>query len=158
MTPPSAVLRRLGGAALFLAVVCLLAGCGKRFGSVSGNVTYKGKALNMGTVAFIPEAKGAEVATGEIDKDGKYSVPKVLVGKCKVTVSTPTALPRVPGAGGRMMDASKMGGGKEGTAKVAGTAETPAVKVPDKFSQPDTTTLTAELKEGSNTHNITITD
>jgi hypothetical protein len=149
-------LHRLAGAAVILTSACLLAGCGKRYGSVSGTVTYKGKNLSMGSIAFVPEAKGGEVATGDIDKEGKYSLPKVLVGKCKVTVSTPVPM-RVPGAGSRMMDASKMGSDKPGTAKVVSSDPAP-VKVPDKYGQPDTTTLTAEVKEGPNTHNLTLTD
>jgi hypothetical protein len=56
-----------------------------------------------------------------------------------------------------MMDASKMGSDKPGTAKVVSSDPAP-VKVPDKYGQPDTTTLTAEVKEGPNTHNLTLTD
>lgn len=74
--------------ALFAAALAA-AGCG-RTGSVSGTVTVGGTAAPGGAVAFIPVG-GGPTATGQIDKDGRYSVvvgagDGLPPGEYKVTV------------------------------------------------------------------------
>jgi hypothetical protein len=60
-----------------------LGGC-ENAGTVSGTVRYKGQTLSEGSVNFLSE-KG-QVATGAIDKSGRYTVSHVPVGPAKVTV------------------------------------------------------------------------
>jgi|YelNatPaOPRAMG01_1025707.scaffolds.fasta_scaffold125200_1 hypothetical protein len=64
----------------------LLSGCDffDNTGTVSGTVRYKGQPLTEGSVSFVNE-KG-QVATGTIDKSGRYVVSRVPVGPAKVTV------------------------------------------------------------------------
>lgn len=75
----------------------LLAGCGGSTGpgltAVSGTVTFDGKPAGPGTVAFIPSDGGTNPATGNIDKNGQFtmSVHKpgdgVLPGAYQVSVT-----------------------------------------------------------------------
>ena len=61
----------------------LLGGC-ENAGTVSGTVRYKGQPLSEGSVSFL-SAKG-QMATGTIDKSGRYVVSHMPVGPAKVTV------------------------------------------------------------------------
>jgi hypothetical protein len=65
----------------------LPSGCGyfDNTGTVSGTVRYNGQALTEGSVSFVGD-KG-QVATGTIDKAGRYAVSQVPIGSAKVTVS-----------------------------------------------------------------------
>jgi hypothetical protein len=157
MNPSSLSLRRMGGTALVLIAACLLSGCGKKFGSVSGSVKYKGKALTGGQVAFIPAAPGGETATGLIDSSGSYTIEKVVAGPCKITVFT-SAAGSGGKAAGKMMDAGKMGKADGGKSKVGVAGDVPSVQVPSKFAEPDTSGLSFEVKQGTNSHDINITN
>jgi hypothetical protein len=152
MTVTSFAFRRCLGTLLIFTAVCLVSGCGKKTGTVTGTVTYQGKTLNGGTVGFV-HSNGTDVATAPIQADGKYTIGKIPVGTCKITVSTPTPI-SVPGAGGRMMDASKMGGSTGGKAKVGGETDASIIKVPDKYGQTESSGLSFDVKQGPNTHDI----
>jgi len=75
-------------AGAFALVVGLTAGCGQgpATGEVSGTVTYDGKVVEDGSIAFYPE-NGKGSATGGAITGGKYSVSKVPVGTAKVRIS-----------------------------------------------------------------------
>lgn len=60
------------------------AGCGPRYGTVSGQVTYKHKPVTAGLVSFIP-SNGVPI-TVEIQSDGRYEAPNVLYGDAYVIV------------------------------------------------------------------------
>lgn len=78
---------RLAGGLVLLALLPLVAGCGRGWGQISGTVRYKGKPLPMGTITFYDEVNRAEFSL--IDSDGKYTVNKVAAGKAKITVTAP---------------------------------------------------------------------
>jgi len=72
-----------------LAGALAVAGCGRSSGTVTGTVTYKGKALKGGSVVFIPPAGGqAATVSAQIGEDGTFTAEKVPVGDVKVTVDT----------------------------------------------------------------------
>ena len=78
--------------AVRIATVCLLAigllaGCngGSRLGEVSGTVTYDGKPLEHGSIAFVPLDGNGPSGGGAIT-DGKYKAEKVPVGATKVRI------------------------------------------------------------------------
>jgi hypothetical protein len=67
----------------------LLAGCGSdpdkpKLARVSGKVTYKGKAISPGSVTFNPvgggEQSGTQIATGQLDSDGSFSLTTFNTG------------------------------------------------------------------------------
>lgn len=61
-------------------------GCGPSRGDVTGKVTYKEKPLVFGTVQF-DTVEGLK--QGNIDSNGNYSVPGVVVGEVKAAVNSP---------------------------------------------------------------------
>ena len=111
-----------------------LAGCGgDPTGTVSGTVTYKGKPLPTGTVAFI--AKDKPPITGAIESSGRYSVARVPVGPVTIAVSTPPAWPK----GARSTTSMPM-------------LET--VAIPAKYNTPEQSGLTYTVTPGSQEHPI----
>src|SRR5437870_10875103 len=69
-----------------LAVV-MIAGCGSKSGSVSGKVTYQGKALTSGLVIFVDKDGKVSQPAG-IEVDGSYVADQVPVGPLSVCVET----------------------------------------------------------------------
>lgn len=80
------MIRFHSGLLLSLALLaCMLTGCGKATGNISGVVKYNGKPLPGGSVMFV-DSSGAIVQTS-IDSEGKFAAQKVVVGNNKVAVS-----------------------------------------------------------------------
>jgi hypothetical protein len=73
-----------------IVVIGLLAlfalGCQGR-GDMSGKVTYLGKAVPFGTV--LVQSSDGSAHQANIERDGSYSVPGVLVGAVRVAVNSP---------------------------------------------------------------------
>src|SRR5712692_7061457 len=76
--------------ALAVGVVLVLlpavAGCGARTGAVSGKVTFNGRTVSFGIVAFIGPDGG--VASSQIESDGSYRIAAAPVGPVKITVQS----------------------------------------------------------------------
>lgn len=150
---------RIAWAGLVLLAGLALAGCAPGKASVSGNVTYKGKPLPSGKVAFIGSDK--QVASADIGPDGSYSIAAVAVGPAKVGVQVATPGKRSimmgPPGGEKKMTS---GGPKDMAERSAITtgegAATPAavVQIPLEYGNPDTSGLTFTVQRGGNTFNI----
>jgi len=129
----------------------LIAGCGGGAGtaSVTGNVTYDGKPLGSGVVAFVfKNSAGLEVReTGQIQPDGSYSISRLSPGQVTIIVETipPVDLPKERKQKD-MPDLPPIGGGDapKGT----------FVKIPDKYKDPATSGLTYTVKSGKQKYNI----
>ncbi|HVK16948.1 MAG TPA: hypothetical protein VM533_08355 [Fimbriiglobus sp.] len=129
-----------------LAALWAAAGCGgekrARTARVNGKVTYKGKAVPNGTVTFIP-ASGGPSATGEIAKDGTFSMTTyssgdgAILGKHKVVIVA-------------MQDM----GEKLPEERVP----LPPPIVPNRYTNPATSPLTAEVQDGENSPVFDLTD
>lgn len=137
----------------------LLAGCGKNnLGQVTGTVTVGGKPITGGTIMFYPF--GGPGAVGEIKPDGTYTLTTfrpgdgAAIGQHKVAIHATRIGPssimeaksiedelRTPGqtAGGKMLVPGKV-----------------TWLVPEKYSLPEQSPLTAEVKAGQNTIDFTI--
>jgi hypothetical protein len=102
-------------------------------GDISGVVTYKGKPLAGGTIAFYIEDKA--VFSNGIDLDGSYTVTNVPTGTAKIAVMTilPIAIPGAP--------------------KPA--AYTP---IPARYNDREKSGLTYQVRSGSQTHNLDLRD
>jgi hypothetical protein len=93
------------GFLVLLLLALLTIGCGSKTGTLSGKVTYQGKALTGGFVTFISEGPEAKTLSCGIQKDGSYSLSGVPVGPVKITVQgvadrtfkVPKAMENVPG-------------------------------------------------------------
>jgi hypothetical protein len=71
---------------LLLLATCLIVGCGEaKLGELSGTITYDGKLVEQGSIAFIP-VDGKGPTAGSSIKDGKYLAQKVSVGTAKVRI------------------------------------------------------------------------
>jgi hypothetical protein len=90
-------LRPVAGGVVLLTVLAL-AGCGgKQMGTVSGKVTYGGKAVTSGEVQFIESTKGSG-ASGKLDENGAYTLNGQLeAGTYTVFVQPPTPEQLPPG-------------------------------------------------------------
>ncbi|MFO0796223.1 MAG: carboxypeptidase-like regulatory domain-containing protein [Gemmataceae bacterium] len=89
-----------GAAFLFVAAFAVV-GCGRPVGSVSGTVTYDGKALKGGGVAFV-STDGGESFAASITPEGTYKVPNIRGGSYKVTVDNTSLKSPDRGAGGKV--------------------------------------------------------
>jgi hypothetical protein len=156
-------------------VVLAILGCGDSSGlprryPVSGTVTYNGKALEKGTINFTPaDAKGR--AAGGTITDGRYSLTTqdpddgALPGKYKVGVLSKETDPstvdlklKKPGEGAQT-EAEKKAMATYFPQKVAARAAAQSKSlVPAKYSSPETSGLTFEVKEQPNTADFSLTD
>jgi hypothetical protein len=136
--------RQAGGLMALALTIPLAVGCGSGSGTVNGKVTYKGQPLTMGTVTFMGTT--GNPATAPINPDGTYKAVKVPLGQVKVGVAVPNT-PAVPR--GRTMDPSKFGG-----AKPPPEDGPKPVVIPTKYSSPDTSELSYDVKKGDQTIDI----
>ena len=134
----------------------LLTGCGggPRLGKVSGRVTFNGKRVPTGTIMFHPDAGPA--AVGAIGPDGTYTLTTIkpgdgaVVGSHRVTIHATTVGP------GSLVDPKsfeeeiELAQRKDPKAKVLVPGKVEWI-VPEKYSRPETTDLTATVQPGANT-------
>ena len=134
-----------------LAGALAVAGCGRSSGTVTGTVTYKGKALKGGSVVFIPPAGGeAATVSAQIGEDGTFTAEKVPVGDVKVTVDTSYLKP-APRTGPREYQAPP---GHENPNKSSGNSGANYVPIPPKYADPAQTPLKCTVKSGSQKYDI----
>jgi hypothetical protein len=129
-------------AGTFALLVGLTVGCsgGPATGEVSGTVTYDGKAVPFGSIAFYP-ADGKGPSTGGTITDGKYSVSKVPVGTMKVRIS-----------GAKDMKEQKMSYDEK-----APPVFTSSELLPPKYSDDKATELKYDVQAGVQTKNFDLT-
>lgn len=100
--------------------------------SLTGKITYKGKPVPYALVILV---NGDSSSTGAADAHGSYTVPYAPVGKVSVGINT--------AAGRGMMMSATMaaaqGGDKSGKPSF--------LDVPEKFFDPKTSGITAEVKD-----------
>jgi len=137
------------------AIGILASGCGKGLPAtapVKGKITWNGKPVECGSITFYPE-KGRP-ATGIIQPDGSYRLSTfkdgdgALLGKHKVTIlATRISNQAVP----KSFEEEVRGLGKF-------DPQQSAVKwlVPEHYSRPETTPLTAEVFKGRNEINFAL--
>jgi len=136
-----------------LAVVAALApaalsGCGPAKASVTGTVKFNGQPLPSGTITFTSDA--GNTVKGSAITDGKYTIPDFPAGPAKVSVVT-----SAPPTSSRVVAAPP------GTPviPVPGGAAAPGkyVPIPLKYSAPDKSGLTCDVKGGENTKDFDLT-
>ena len=144
-------------------------GLAKRY-PVSGMVTYKGTPLESGTINFAPaDAKGR--AAGGTITDGKYSLTTqdpndgAIPGKYRVSVvaklidRSQVDLKIKKPREGAITEAEKKAMAIVFPQKVAARAAATAKNlIPAKYSSPETSGLTTDVKEQSNNADFPLTD
>lgn len=146
MKSPLSAFRRGAPARLLAAVACGLiwvSGCGPgrpKTVPVTGTVTLDGQAVEGASVTFAPEA-GGRPALGTTDKDGKFTLKTfeerdgALPGKHKVTVIKKETT-------GFLADKDGLSGG------IAPGGIQEKWIVPRKYSDPNSSGLTADVQPG----------
>ncbi len=149
---------RMAALVLLALPLAVAGGCGKQKAQVSGHVKFTdGRPVTAGTITFWLD--DFQHGSGQINKDGSYSVPDAPVGEAKVIIDTPepTINPRgrqpaqaPPGLG--QMPSDKMppgiGGGPIDPSEI-----TP---VNQKYKAHDTTPLSFTVGRGAQTHDFTV--
>ena len=142
-------------------------GLGKRF-PVSGNVTYNGEPLEKGSISFVPDDPQGVGATGTIDR-GSYTmqtgatVDGARAGKYKVTITAKEDSSAKAKADFEKARAARSTGAgadlgaipREFVNKAAAAAKS---LIPVGYGDLKTTTLTAEVKEQSNSIEFKLSD
>jgi hypothetical protein len=141
---------------LLLGMLCLGCGQGLDLAPVSGRVTLDGKPVTQGEVTFIPE--DGPSAFGSIGADGTFRLTTLnkddgaLVGRHKVLILSTqvTGGSVAPTSFEQEMEWAKQGVASDGKVLIPGKT---TWLVPEKYSRPDASDLTAEVKSGDNTLN-----
>jgi len=125
-----------------LAVLALTAAsCGRpSWATVSGKVTVDGKPVTVGTVLFV--GPNNQIATGTLNAEGRYVASRVPMGTVKVAVQT-LQPNQVKAAANRPKDAPPLP-----------NRLTNLIPVPQKYTDPETSGLTCDVKEKQQEYNI----
>jgi len=151
----AATLAALAGVALMTVLGCGDDGLARRY-SVSGTVTYLGKPVESGSISFHPSDKKGHSAGGTVT-DGKFYISTVanedgaVPGHYKVTIASQKQSLR-EGADPKlklMYEKARATGGVPIPPQVKKQLKTEHL-VPEKYARPETTDLTADVKEQSN--------
>jgi hypothetical protein len=146
-------MQKITTAFFLLLLFLIVGGCGPRHpatAQVSGRVTFNGKAVASGQIAFYPEH--GRTATGTIDAEGRYRLTTfksgdgALLGRHRVTVEAVRVTPVADAP--KTLEEELKGHG------VAGRRSKIEWLVPEKYSKLDMSPLTAEIKSGDNTLNF----
>jgi hypothetical protein len=135
-------------------LLCATVGCGEKnplMTPAGGTVLLDGKPLEGATVNFMGEG-AARAASGVTDASGKFSLTTfepndgAAPGKHIVTISKIPAVASAPPSGGNVSSREVV----ESAQSYAKAGEMPEIKneIPDKYSQPLNSGLSAEVKEG----------
>lgn len=129
-----------------LLILSGLIGCGSKPGlersAVSGKVTFDGKPVENGLIAFIPSGETKGPSAGAAIKNGEYTIPKEI---------GPTPGPhRVEITANRVEGRVEVQGvvGSQGGLSGAGTADNLVMFIPDKYNTQST--LTYKVAPGNN--------
>ena len=128
-----------------VSVLTLAAGCGPATSTVTGVVTLDGTPVPEGTVSFLME--DGTVQSSFIMKDGTYHLDAIPVGAAKVTVLT-----KATEFEAMAEDIKNLG--KSGAAP---KAEAPKFVIPARYSSPDTSGLSCEVKGKTTKYDIPLT-
>jgi hypothetical protein len=110
-------------------------GCGRQgpaVGNVKGDVTYQGKRLTSGRIAFHPQS-GGEPNVGAISRSGTYVMNEIPAGSYRVTIKTPNPPPA-------------------GKPPIALPGRPAPVYIPDQYADAASSNLTVEVKVGKTEH------
>ena len=152
---------RLSCCCLSLGLLTLTAGCGRNprsveHADVSGKVSFQGKPLPGGRIAFVT-VKGGFPSSATINEDGTYKI-SAPIGDVQIGVDNGMLRPmgggKGPGKGGgppKGMSHPKPPGANEAKEEpVKGRF----VNIPSEYADPGRSGLTFTVKPGSQTHDI----
>lgn len=142
-----------------LALAATLTGCSNKSSvapcKVEGIVTYKGKPLPAGTIAFYTEDGTAY--GGLLSSDGTYTATDLPEGEYVITVETESVNPGAEEPTGK--NAARYMKAQSGREPPSDMGAAPVkkevyVKIPAKYANAKTSPLTVKLKGGRQVHQI----
>ncbi len=142
---------------LLLLSVFFVAGCGQvaheipdTGATLEGAITLNGKPIPLALIIVRSENATSDFVVRE---EGKYKVPSVPLGLVKIGVDTEAMRGEVISRS--MANAYK---GPDGKIKEEQAKKLKFIPVPAKYADPDTSGLEFEIKKGSNTFDIILTN
>lgn len=117
-------------------------GCGAQVGSVTGKVSFQGKPIPVGTVAFFGQQN--RVVVSDLAEDGTYQVDQLPIGGADITVETPNVEPYSPTSGEPPPP--------PGVLSPAFTR--PNIKIPPRYTDRQQSGLRLEIQPGQQTYDI----
>jgi len=108
--------------------------------SVTGKITYKGRPLNPGVIVLHSDVE--ELFPQKVQADGSYQFVNLIPGKYKVSLNSY-----------RLQDQPAGGKGQPKTLSLP-----KFMPIPQKYTSPETSGLSLEIKAGKQTFNIELTD
>jgi hypothetical protein len=142
---------------LLLLSVFFVAGCGQvaheipdTGATLEGAITLNGKPIPLALIIVRSENATSDFVVRE---EGKYKVPSVPLGLVKIGVDTEAMRGEVISRS--MANAYK---GPDGKIKEEQVKKFKFIPVPIKYADPDTSGLEFEIKKGSNTFDIILTN
>lgn len=142
---------------LLLLSVFFVAGCGQvaheipdTGATLEGAITLNGKPIPLALIIVRSENATSDFVVRE---EGKYKVPSVPLGLVKIGVDTEAMRGEVISRS--MANAYK---GPDGKIKEEQAKKLKFIPVPIKYADPDTSGLVFEIKKGSNTFDIILTN
>jgi hypothetical protein len=131
----------------------LLPGCsGEKFGSVSGNVRFKGKLMNGGQVVLANE-DNTRVERVPIEPDGSYSTSRAPYGNLRVGVDPPPQKLIMPKNAKPPKDAP---GGNAGAEAYARKSVGDYVEIPADKRNPMTSNIFLKIDSSKTTFDIDV--
>lgn len=112
---------------------------------VTGTVTHGGSPVDGATVTFMPQSEGSAGAVGKTDASGKYSLTTFQLGDGAIPGTYQVTVSKV---------VIEAGISEEESNAYLARGETPPPPteknlLPEKYKSPETTDLTAEVKDGA---------
>jgi len=133
------------------AIAFLLAsGCAPPTGTISGKITFKGKPLVSGMVAFVHQQ--GTVVSGAIESDGTYTVRNARLGPTTVTVISVRTVKSTQKPHRSVMWNSQTGEVFLGPEVIEDVASSSAV--PTRYKDEKTTPLTHDIVAGEQTYDL----
>jgi hypothetical protein len=141
--------RRTSLACLLAAFGSLFAaGCGADTTTLSGTVTFNGRPVTGGSVSLYCADK--QIVRGIIDADGRYSIPNVPFGTAVITVQSHTFVP----AGMQLQQKLPESVNSPAPPALAGETAKKATPIPPRYSHPEESGLTVDVRSHPATHDI----
>lgn len=133
-----------------LATLVLVTGCGPGKPAtvpVSGTVTLDGSPLEGAAVTFTPAA-GGRLATGTTDASGKFTLMTFVAGDGAIAGSHKVGVSKMEAGATPQADPNSPPGTMLSGPPGAGGSQPPKSLIPKKYSNPEKSGITVEVKSG----------
>jgi len=136
----------------------VLVGCQPATGSITGKVSYQGKALPVGNITFVVAERPP--ASAQI-RDGAFSIDKVPTGEAKIAITAPAPPAKGP-AGPKGAPKDKGGGPTKAVlpsgVDYGGREEINTLKIPDHYADLEKSGLKHTVVSGKQEFNVDLQD